>query len=96
MAFTALISLALLVAPALAAPSGLLSIEKHDGDTSGRYIVMLKDTATVASALGSFASHRSSGALNVTHEWDADFVNGFAGMLFTLFYCLISLILVSR
>jgi len=83
MVFAKFTSLALFVGTAIAAPAAqLLSIGKVDGDTTGRYIVTLKDYATQSSALSKFSSFRSSGALNITHEWDASFLNGFAGMFF--------------
>lgn len=77
-----IISLALLLAPALvsAAPAGnLVSIQKFDGETTGRYIVTLKDGADKGKAFDSVSAFTASGSSNITHEWDSSFFNGFAG-----------------
>jgi len=36
-------ALAIVAAPVLAAPNNLLSIEKYDGSTTGKYIVIFKE-----------------------------------------------------
>lgn len=79
--FTGLISLAILAsAQVYAAPARraeLLEVAKYDGETSGRYIVTLKDGVEKTATLDSFSVHKRSGALNVTHEWEI--INAFAG-----------------
>ena len=88
-AFASLVPLAVLAAQAQAAPArraSLLDITKYSGDTSGRYIVTLKEGSDTASVFGALSEQRSSGALNVTHEWDASFYNGFAGMQYHSFH----------
>jgi len=82
-ALAGLLSLFILASQAQAAPSritNLVDITKYSGETSGRYIVTLKEGSDTASIFGALSKHRSSGALNVTHEWDNEFYNGFAGM----------------
>ncbi|KAI0322635.1 serine protease [Amylostereum chailletii] len=72
-------SLALLVAPILAAPTTLLEVHSFAGETSGRHIVQLKATASKDAHLEWFDSVRTTGS-SVTHaDWDAEFLNGYAG-----------------
>ena len=62
-------ALAVLISSALAAPSAALhAVEKFQGETTGRHIVMFKKGVNVA-------SQRVAG---VTHAWDGA-INGFAG-----------------
>jgi len=86
--FAGLISLAILALQAQAAPArraNLLEVAKYDGETSGRYIVTLKEGVEKSATFESFNLHRRSGAFNITHEWDANFLNGFAGPSFLSF-----------
>ena len=69
-----------------------LEVATYNGETSGRYIVTLKEGIKKSTTFDSFKLHRRSGALNVTHEWDAAFFNGFAGR-FLLFFHVISIFL---
>ncbi|KAF8157677.1 serine protease [Pholiota molesta] len=50
------------------------TVQKCDGDTSGRYIVKFKDGISRSSALAGI-EHR----VNITHDWE--FINSFAGHL---------------
>ena len=76
------VSLALLVSSVLGAPNRLLSVERYDGETSGRYIVTLK-ADTVKSDHLSWVNEAAGAGVNITHDWNPDFVNGYAGMLST-------------
>lgn len=67
-------SLAALAAPALAAVAPLIKIEKFDGETTGRYIIQLKDGVTKSSLFAGISQASSVG--NITHEWSI--FNGFA------------------
>jgi cerevisin len=53
------------------------TVQKYDGDTSGRYIVKFKDGISRSSALAGI-EHR----VNITHDWE--FINSFAGYYSTL------------
>ncbi|THH19727.1 hypothetical protein EW146_g1486 [Bondarzewia mesenterica] len=76
---TLFFSLALLAAPVFGASTNLLKIEKFGGaETTGRYIVKLKDTASKTTHLDWFRQLAGSNA-TVTHDWNADFLNGYAG-----------------
>ncbi|KXN84282.1 hypothetical protein AN958_12788 [Leucoagaricus sp. SymC.cos] len=70
MRFTATLApLAILLSPILAAPSTKLhTVEKYDGETTGRYIVTFK------SGVNKYALNLAG----VTHTWDGT-LNGFAG-----------------
>jgi len=58
----------------------LLDIQRFDGETSGKYIVKLKDSTTSrSSVMGDFSAFSSSARANITHEWKPKFFNGFAG-----------------
>ncbi|KAG6914173.1 hypothetical protein DXG01_001951 [Tephrocybe rancida] len=72
---TALFSVTAIVAPAFAAPATLLSIEKFNGKTSGKYIVKLKSGTTKASFL-------KTTNIGPSHEWSYVF-NGFASKFST-------------
>ena len=76
------VSLALLVGSVLGAPNRLLSVERYDGETSGRYIVTLK-ADTVKSDHLSWVNEAAGAGANITHDWNPDFVNGYAGMFST-------------
>lgn len=66
---TAFTALAILLTPILAAPSGSLhTVEKFQGETTGRYIVTFKSGFDKSSL-------RFAG---ITHEWDK-VINGIAG-----------------
>jgi cerevisin len=71
------ISLAVFAASAVAAPTQLLNINKYDGEKTGRFIVQFKEGASFASHLSNFRS--ASSPVNITHQWESDFFNGFAG-----------------
>ncbi|KAM6496408.1 serine protease [Amanita muscaria] len=66
-------SLALLafVLPALCVPTGLIPVQSANGQTSGKYIVTLKNGVNKADLFS------QAKTFNVTHEWDI--INGFAG-----------------
>lgn len=74
------VSLALLVSSVLGAPNRLLSVERYDGETSGRYIVTLK-ADTVKSDHLSWVNEAAGAGANITHDWNPDFVNGYAANL---------------
>ncbi|KAF8898765.1 serine protease [Infundibulicybe gibba] len=67
---TALTSLALLAAPIFGAPEVLKTVAKFDGETTGRFIVKLKDGASKTSLIN---QHN----VKTTHDWEI--LNGFAG-----------------
>ncbi|KAF9473509.1 serine protease [Pholiota conissans] len=70
---SSLFSLALLAVAAVDAATPLRVVEKFHGDTSGRYIVKLKDGVSKSSVLAGIKSAK------VTHDWKV--INGFAGDL---------------
>lgn len=72
--YSSLFSLALLAVAAVDAATPLRPVEIFRGDTSGRYIVKLKDGTSKSSLLAGIKS------ANVTHDWKV--INGFAGQLF--------------
>jgi len=59
--------------------AGPTPIRRFEGETSGRYIVTLKEGADKANTFEGFSSLRSSGSFNITHEWDSSVLNGFSG-----------------
>ncbi|KAG6918458.1 hypothetical protein DXG01_014335 [Tephrocybe rancida] len=67
---TAVFTALALVLPALAAPRSALQVEKYNGETTGKYIVMLKPGIAKAAFLNATNT-------TATHEWDV--INGFAG-----------------
>ncbi|KAA1471520.1 serine protease [Dentipellis sp. KUC8613] len=72
-------SLALLAAPILGAPTQLLTVEKFEGKPiPGRYIVQLKGDASKSQHL-SWLHGVTGNQSAVTHDWDAHFLNGYAG-----------------
>lgn len=71
--FTALAQLAIIAAPAFAAPSALKTVAKYNGDVKpNSYIIKLKDGAVSTSS----TSGISSGS-QITHQYTI--FNGFAG-----------------
>ncbi|KAJ3508844.1 hypothetical protein NLJ89_g5537 [Agrocybe chaxingu] len=72
--FAVSVYVSVLAASALAAVTPLRTVEKYDGETTGKYIVKLKDGVTKSSVLGSV--RKSS---NVTEDWEI--FNGFAAQL---------------
>lgn len=82
MRFFSFASLALLLAPALAAPTALKTVEKAAGDKKeGSYIVTLAAGVSKSSHLD--ALRKKLGADDsITHtEWDSHVLNGFAATL---------------
>ncbi|GLB45549.1 putative peptidase S8 family protein [Lyophyllum shimeji] len=71
--FTAVLAAIALAVPALAAPTTLHAVQKYNGETTGRYIVKLKDGVSKASVLGE-AKAKSTHA-----DWKI--INGFASEL---------------
>jgi hypothetical protein len=67
-------SFAALAAPALAAVAPLIKVEKFDGETTGRYIIHLKDGVTKSSLFAGISQATACG--KVSHEWSI--FNGFA------------------
>ncbi|KAM6496331.1 serine protease [Amanita muscaria] len=65
------LALLALVVPVLCIPTGLLTVESANGQTSGKYIVTLKKGVNKADLFS------QAKTFNVTHEWDI--INGFAG-----------------
>jgi hypothetical protein len=81
MLFVALIELALIGVPVLAAPSALKTVAKYNGQVnSGSYIVTLKQGISRTAYLQSVGLSSQS---NITHEWNT-VLNGFAGMLYMI------------
>ncbi|KAF8662094.1 hypothetical protein AX16_001204 [Volvariella volvacea WC 439] len=76
MRFSIFASLLLAVVPAFAAPSALRPIEKFKGQTTGKYIVVLKDGVSKADVLGNL---RTTTATAESVEWEI--INGFAAHL---------------
>nr|AIN44165.1 serine proteinase [Volvariella volvacea] len=73
----AIASVVFAVVPAYAAPSPLRQVERYDGETTGRYIIVLKDGVSKDNVLGNL---RTSGApIEVAAEWDI--INGFSSEL---------------
>ncbi|KAF5387942.1 hypothetical protein D9615_000786 [Tricholomella constricta] len=70
---TAVFAAVALAVPALAVPAPLLTVQKFNGETTGRYIVKLKDGVSKASVLGSAKLTKAS------HDWTI--FNGFASEL---------------
>jgi cerevisin len=68
---SAALALLAFVLPALCVPTGLITVESANGQTSGKYIVTLKDGVNKADLFS------QAKTFNVTHEWDI--INGFAG-----------------
>ncbi|KAF8662086.1 hypothetical protein AX16_001196 [Volvariella volvacea WC 439] len=69
----AIASVVFAAVPAFAAPSNLRTIEKFAGETTGKYIVVLKDGVSKADVLGNL---RSTGIASDSVEWDI--INGFS------------------
>jgi hypothetical protein len=78
--FTAVFAVATLAVPAFASPTAMQDVRKYSGETTGRYIVKLKDNADKGNLLANFKNAK----VRVTHEWDL--LHGFAG----LFCCFLS------
>ncbi|CAA7269772.1 unnamed protein product [Cyclocybe aegerita] len=72
--FAVSVYISVLAASALAAVTPLRTVEKYDGETTGKYIVKLKDGVSKSTVLGSV--RKSS---NVTEDWEI--LNGFAAQL---------------
>lgn len=74
LSFTGLTSFAILAATVFAAPAprprAALSVQKFNGEKTGRYLVILKDGTVAASVADSVKA-------KVTHQWTKVF-NGFA------------------
>ncbi|GLB43183.1 putative peptidase S8 family protein [Lyophyllum shimeji] len=70
---TAYFAAAALVFPVLASPPLLHTVQKYDGETSGKYIVKLKRGVSKETIFGQVR------AANVTHDWTV--INGFASYL---------------
>ncbi|KAG6816027.1 hypothetical protein H0H87_009273 [Tephrocybe sp. NHM501043] len=70
--FTAVFAALAIIPAVFAAPSRMLAVEKYDGETTGNYIVRLKDGVARSSFL-------DAANFTVTHQWDI--INGFAGKL---------------
>ncbi|KIL60981.1 hypothetical protein M378DRAFT_874023 [Amanita muscaria Koide BX008] len=68
---SAALALLALVVPALCVPTGLITVEKANGPTSGKYIITLKSGVNKAGLIS------QTKTLNVTDKWDI--INGFAG-----------------
>jgi hypothetical protein len=68
------------VIPSLAAvPTSSVVVQKYDGDVNeGVYIVKVRDGAQKATVLSGIAS-LLGGDNKVTHDWDPEFLNAFAG-----------------
>lgn len=73
--FSTSIALFALAAASLAAVTPLKSVEKYQGQTTGRYIVRLKQGVSKDSLLVNTQLSKN----DLTHEWDL--INGFAGMI---------------
>ncbi|RDB21646.1 Cuticle-degrading protease [Hypsizygus marmoreus] len=71
--FTAVLTAVALAAPVFAGPTPLRTVEKYQGQTTGKYIVKLKDGASKSAI---FSKLKNS---TVTHDWKL--INGFAGDL---------------
>jgi len=65
-------TLGLFFAASLSAPTSLHSIETYDGETTGRFIVSLKQGVSRASLVSQIKQNAT-----VTHDFDI--INGFAG-----------------
>jgi len=65
-------TLGLFVAASLGAPTSLHSIEAFDGETTGRYIVSVKEGIQRSSLVAQIKQNAT-----VTHDFDI--INGFAG-----------------
>ncbi|KAF8063398.1 serine protease [Lyophyllum atratum] len=70
--FTAVLAAVALAVPAFASPATIHAVQKFDGQTTGRYIVKLKDGVAKASVIGKLKA-------KTTHEWEV--INGFASEL---------------
>ncbi|KAG6908317.1 hypothetical protein DXG01_005293 [Tephrocybe rancida] len=70
--FTLILTAFALVAPVLATPAPLRTVERFNGETTGKFIVKLKEGVSKSDVLASLN-------VNVTHEWDL--IHGFAGEL---------------
>ncbi|KAF8645749.1 hypothetical protein AX16_007616 [Volvariella volvacea WC 439] len=68
----AIASVVFAAVPAFTAPSALRTVERYAGETTGKYIVVLKDGVSPASLLGSLRS----ADIKVEAEWEI--INGFA------------------
>ncbi|KAF8647480.1 hypothetical protein AX16_006685 [Volvariella volvacea WC 439] len=76
MRFSIFVPALLAVVPAFAAPSALHPVEKFKGETSGKYIVVLKDGVSKADVLSNL---RSSVATMESIDWEI--INGFSAHL---------------
>ena len=66
---------------AAAAPSA--QVHKYEGEVNkGSYIVKVRDGAQKSSVLDRIGGFLG-GNTKVTHDWDSNFFNGFAGSLFS-------------
>jgi cerevisin len=75
---SAVVALALAFTSVLGAPTELLTIKKFAGQVKpGSFIVKLKASVDKASHLSALSSHL--GESLVTHNYDSDFLNAFAG-----------------
>jgi len=73
--FTAVLTAIALAAPVFASPAPLHTVQKYAGQTTGRYIVKLKDGVSKANVFGQLKN------ANITHDWQL--IHGFAGELST-------------
>ena len=72
-----------------AAAASSAEIHKYDGDVNeGSYIVKVRDGAQKSGVLNRIASSLG-GNTKVTHDWDSQFFNGFAGSSFCPRSCVV-------
>ncbi|KAF9523113.1 serine protease [Crepidotus variabilis] len=71
--FATSVTLAALAASAIAAATPLLTLQTHQGKTSGRHIITLKQGASKNGLISKVALPGN----DITHQWDI--INGFAG-----------------
>ncbi|KAG8938447.1 hypothetical protein FRC03_007246, partial [Tulasnella sp. 419] len=76
--FTAIISLALLIAPVFGAPANLQVIKTTGAKDEGSYIVKLKDSVNKKLTLAWLKSHLGPDSF-VTHDYEGSYFNAFSG-----------------
>jgi hypothetical protein len=83
MRFTSFVVIAAFVAPILAGPVALKTVETAKERVEGRYIVTLKPTVKQSTHIDRLQSKFRGNAMIVHAQWDPKFLNGFAAKLST-------------
>jgi cerevisin len=68
--FTAVFAALAIAAPVFGAPNNLLTVRKYNGETTGKYIVKLKEGVSASSVTGKLRKP-------ATHQWEI--LNAFTG-----------------